>query len=130
VLTISRPRTPVLEPVPEQVVSSKFDQNRDRSLILIFPSDEEEYIAVTPKASNNLVPEDKGRICYLWYKDQHKHASYFFTNTTRNLITCEYFNSEWYELHHWVEGYRTSKDLQLTIEELKINNLAQQDTLS
>jgi hypothetical protein len=68
VLTISRPRTPVLEPVPEQVVSSKFNQNRDRSLILIFPSDKEEYITVTPRASNDLVPEDKGRIHYLQYK--------------------------------------------------------------
>jgi hypothetical protein len=95
-----RPRTLVLEPAPEQVVSSKFDQNRDGSLILIFPSDEEEYITVTPRTRDNLVPEDKGRICYLQYKDQHKPASYFFTNTTRNLVTCEFFNSEWYELHH------------------------------
>jgi hypothetical protein len=29
-----------------------------------------------------------------------------------------------------VEGYRTSQDLKLTIKELKINNLAQQDMLS
>jgi hypothetical protein len=99
-------------------------------LILIFPSNEEEYIAVTPRTSDNLAPEDKGRICYLQYKDQHKPASYFFTNTTRNLVACKFFNSEWYKLHHWAEGYRTSKDLKLTIEELKINNLAQQDTLS
>jgi hypothetical protein len=107
---------------------SKFDQNRDGLLILIFQSDEKEYITVTPRASNDLAPEDKGRIHYLQYKDQHKPASYFFTNTTGNLITCKFFNSKWYKLHHWVEGYRTSKDLKLTIEELKINNLAQQDT--
>jgi hypothetical protein len=125
-----RPRTPVLEPVPEQIVLSKFDRNRDRSLILIFPSDEEEYIAVTPRTKDDLTTENKGRICYLQYKDQHKPASYFFTNTTGNLVACEFFNSEWYELHHWVEGYRTSKDLKLTIKELKINNLAQQDMLS
>jgi hypothetical protein len=125
-----RSRTPVLEPVPEQIISSKFDRNRDGSLILIFPSDEEEYITVTPRTSDDLAPEDKGRICYLQYKDQHKPASYFFVNTTGNLIACEYFNSEWYELHHWVEGYRTSKDLRLTIEELKINNLAQKDMSS
>jgi hypothetical protein len=129
-LTISRPKTLVLEPVPEQTVLSKFDRNRDRSLILIFPSDEEEYITVTPRTSDDLAPEDKGRIHYLQHKDQHKPASYFFVNTTGNLVACEYFNSEWYELHHWVEGYRTSKDLKLTIKELKINDLAQKDTLS
>jgi hypothetical protein len=129
-LTISRPRTLVLELVPEQIVSSQFDQNRDGSLILIFPSDEEEYITVTPRTRDNLTAENKGRICYLQYKDQHKPASYFFTNTTGNIVACEFFNSEWYKLHHWVEGYRTSKDLKLTIEELKINNLAQQDTSS
>jgi hypothetical protein len=125
-----RPRTLVLEPVPEQTVSSKFDQNRDRSLILIFPSDKEEYITVTPRTSDDLAPEDKGRIRYLQYKDQHKPASYFFVNTTGTLVACEYFNSEWYELHHWAEGYRTSKDLKLMIEELKINDLAQKDTSS
>jgi hypothetical protein len=129
-LTISRPRTPVLEPVLEQVVSSKFDRNRDGSLILIFPSDEEEYITVTPRTSDNLAPEDKGRIHYLQYKDQHKPASYFFVNTTGNLVACEYFNSEWYKLHHWAEGYRTLRDLKLTIEELRINDLAQKDTSS
>jgi hypothetical protein len=129
-LTISRARTPVLEPVPEQTVSSKFDRNRDGSLILIFPSDEEEYITVIPRTRDNLAPEDKGRIHYLQYKDQHKPASYFFVNTTGNLVTCEYFNSKWYELHHWAEGYRTSKDLKLTIEELKINDLAQKDMSS
>jgi hypothetical protein len=129
-LTILRPRTLVLEPVPEQIVSLQFDQNRDGSLILIFPSDEEEYITVTPRTRDNLAAENKGRICYLQYKDQCKPTSYFFTNTTGNLIACEFFNSKWYELHHWVEGYRTSKDMKLTIEELKINNLAQQDTSS
>jgi hypothetical protein len=129
-LTILRPRTPVLEPVPEQVVSSKFDQNRDGSLILIFPSDEEEYTAVTPRTRDDLTTDSKGRICYLQYKDQCKPTSYFFTNTTGNLIACEFFNSKWYKLHHWVEGYRTSKDLKLTIKELKINDLAQQDTSS
>jgi hypothetical protein len=129
-LTILRPRTPVLEPVPEQIVSSKFNRNRDRSLILIFPSDKEEYITVDPRTSDDLAPEDKGRICYLQYKDQHKPTSYFFVNTTGNLVACEYFNSKWYKLHHWVEGYRTSKDLKLTIEELKINDLAQKDTSS
>jgi hypothetical protein len=51
-------------------------------------------------------------------------------NTTGNLVACEFFNSKWYKLHHWVEGYRTSKNLKLTIEELKINDLAQQDTSS
>jgi hypothetical protein len=130
VFTIPRPRTPVLEPVPEQVVSSQFNQNRDGSLILIFPSDKEEYIAVTPRTRDNLTTENKERIHYLQYKDQHKPTSYFFMNTTGNLIACEFFNSKWYELHHWVEGYRTSKDLKLTIEELKINDLAQQDTSS
>jgi hypothetical protein len=128
VLTISRPKTLVLGPVPEQIVSSKFDWNRDRSLILIFPSDEEEYITVTPRTRDDLTTENKGRIHYLQYKDQCKPASYFFTNTTGNLVTCEFFNSKWYKLHHWVEGYRTSKDLKLTIKELKINDLAQQDT--
>jgi hypothetical protein len=129
ILTISRPRTPVLEPVPEQTVSSRFDRNRDRSLILIFPVNDE-YTTVTPRTSDNLAPEDKGRIQYLQYNDQHKPASYFFVNTTGNLVACEYINSEWYELHHWAEGYRTSTDLKLTIEELKINDLAQKDTSS
>jgi hypothetical protein len=99
-------------------------------LILIFPSDKEEYITVTPRTRDDLAPENKGRIHYLQYRDQHKPASYFFTNTTGNLIACKFFNSEWYELHHGVEGYRTSKDLKLTIKELKINDLAQQDMLS
>jgi hypothetical protein len=123
VFSLSRPRTPVLEPVPEQAASSKFDRSRDGLLILIFPSNDE-YTTVTPRTSDDLAPEDKGRIHYLQYKDQHKPTSYFFVNTTGNLVACEYINSKWYELHHWVEGYRTSTDLKLTIEELKINNLA------
>jgi hypothetical protein len=129
VFTILRPRTLVLEPVPEQTVSSRFDRNRDGSFILIFLVNNE-YTTVTPRTSDDLAPEDKGRICYLQYKDQCKPASYFFVNTTGNLVACEYINSEWYELHHWAEGYRTSTDLKLTIEELRINDLAQKDMLS
>jgi hypothetical protein len=98
-------------------------------LIIIFPSNDE-YTTVTPRTSDDLAPKDKGRICYLQYKDQHKPASYFFVNTTGNLVACEYINSKWYELHHWAEGYRTSMDLKLTIEELKINDLAQKDMSS
>jgi hypothetical protein len=130
VLTISRPKTPVLEPVPEQSVSSKFDQNRDGSLILIFPTDKEEYVAITARTQDNLTKEVKGRICYLQYKDKHKPASYFFTNIEGQLMACEFINEEWYKLHHWAHRYRTSVDLKLTPQELWINDLAPQDTLS
>ena len=115
---ISRPRTPVLEPVSEQGVSSKFDRNRDRSLILVWPQEEDEYIAVTTRSYNDLTPEVKGWIKFLQYMDQHKPASYFFTTNSGKLKTCEFFNSNWYELHHYSKSYRTAKNLRLIEEEL------------
>jgi hypothetical protein len=53
-LPISRPRTPVLEPVAEQGVSSKFDRNRDGSLILTWPKKDDEYITVTVRSYDDL----------------------------------------------------------------------------
>jgi Retrotransposon gag protein len=46
------------------------------------------------------------------------------------LKACKFFNSEWYELHHWSEGYRTAKNLKLIKEELHINGLLPEDTSS
>jgi hypothetical protein len=123
VLTISRPKTPVLETVQEQTVSSKFDRNKDRSLILVFPVKEDEYIAITTRTQDDLTKEVKGRIHYLQYKDKCKLASYFFVNTKGKLTACEFINEEWYKIHHWAHSYQTSKDLKLTFEELHINEL-------
>jgi hypothetical protein len=69
-LPISRPRTPVLEPVPEQGVSSKFDRNRDGSLILAWLKEDDEYIAVTVRSYDDLSTDIKGRIRFLKYRDQ------------------------------------------------------------
>jgi Retrotransposon gag protein/Zinc knuckle len=129
-LPISRPRTPVLEPVPEQGVSSKFDRNRDGSLILTWPKEDDEYIAVTVRTYDDLKADVKGRIRFLKYNDQRKPPSYFFTTNSGKLKACEFFNSEWYELHHWSEGYRTAKNLKLIEEELWINGLLPEDTSS
>jgi hypothetical protein len=120
-IPISRPRTPVLEPVAEQGVLSKFDRNRDGSLILVFPKDKGDYIAITTRAYDDLIPEVKGWIKFLQYTDQHKPPSYFFIGQSGRLTACEFFNSEWYELHHYTEGYRTAKNLKLLEEELQIN---------
>jgi hypothetical protein len=117
-LPISRPRTLILEPVPEQGVSSKFDRNRDGSLILMWPKEDDEYIVVTVRSYDDLSTNIKGRIRFLKYKDQCKPPSYFFTTNSGKLKACEFFNSEWYELHHWSEGYRTAKNLKLIEEEL------------
>jgi Retrotransposon gag protein len=129
-LPISRPRTPVLEPVPEQGISSKFDRNRDGSLILTWPQEDDEYIAVTVRTYDDLKADVKGRIRFLKYNDQRKPPSYFFTTNSGKLKACEFFNSEWYELHHWSEGYRTAKNLKLIEEELRINGLLPEDTSS
>jgi hypothetical protein len=130
VLTISRPKTPALKPAQEQSVSSKFDQNRDGSLVLIFPVKKDEYIAITTRIQDDLTNEVKGRIHFLQYKDKCKPASYFFVNTEGKLTACEFINEEWYEIHHWAHRYWTSKDLKLTFEELHINELLPQDTSS
>jgi hypothetical protein len=129
-LPISRPRTLVLEPVPEQGVSSKFDRNRDGSLILTWPKEDDEYIAVTVRSYDNLSLNVKGRIRFLKYNDNRKPPSYFFTTNSGKLKACEFFNSKWYELHHWSEGYRTAKNLRLIEEELRINGLLPEDTSS
>jgi hypothetical protein len=129
-LPISRPRTLVLEPVPEQGVSSKFDRNRDRSLILTWPKEDDEYITVTVRTYDDLRSDIKGRIRFLKYNNQRKPPSYFFTTNSGKLKACEFFNSEWYKLHHWSEGYRTAKNLRLIEEELRINGLLPKDTSS
>jgi hypothetical protein len=51
-------------------------------------------------------------------------------NNKGHLTTCEFINSEWYEIHHWEHGYQTSNDLKLTHEELHINKLLQPDISS
>jgi hypothetical protein len=129
-LPIFRPRTPVLEPISEQGILSKFDRNRDRSLILMWPKEDDEYIAVTVRAYDDLSSDVRGQIRFLKYNDQRKPPSYFFTTNSSKLKACEFFNSEWYELHHWSGGYRTAKNLRLIKEELRINGLLPEDTSS
>jgi Retrotransposon gag protein/Zinc knuckle len=99
-------------------------------LILVWPKDEGDYIAVTTRTYNDLTAEVKGRIKFLQYTDQRKPPSYFYIGQSGRLTACEFFNSEWYKLHHHAEGYRTARNLRLLEEELRINGLLPDETSS
>jgi hypothetical protein len=83
-IAFKKPTTPVLERVDIQTVSSKIDQNRDRSFIQVFPTKEDKYFVVPTWTQDDLAQEIKGRIKYLQYKDQHKPPSYFFMTMKGN----------------------------------------------
>ena len=96
----------------------------------MWPKDEGDYIAVTTRTYDDLTAEVKGRIKFLQYTDQRKPPSYFYIGQSRRLTACEFFNSDWYELHHHAKGYRTARNLWLLEEELRINGLLPDETSS
>jgi hypothetical protein len=103
--------------------SDRLDCHQDSSLVFTFPEEEDKYAPITPRGYDDLPEESKGEIHYLEYSNQHKLPSFHYIDTEGNRAPCEFINSKWYTLHHYKDGYHTSRDLEFTAAELCINKL-------
>jgi hypothetical protein len=99
-------------------------------LVFTFPEAEDDYAPITPRGYDDLPEESKGEIHYLEYSNQHKPPSYHYIDTEGNQVPCEFINGKWYTLHHYKDGYHTSKDLEFTDAELHINRLLELENTS
>jgi hypothetical protein len=124
-------RVPGIQGWPSTSTSSKrLDHHQDSSLVFTFPEAEDDYTPITPRGYDNLPEEAKGEIRYLEYSNNRKPPSYHYINTEGNRVPCEFINGKWYTLHHYKDGYRTSKDLEFTAAELHINKLLELENMS